>query len=210
MSIRSRQQVLTNPRTALVLALALMGSAAQAALITQSTALNQNVTQNGFTNSAAQSFFSFATVFNQFNPALGTLNSAKLEWTTTGHITAIGNLEASATLSYQGQSAVKNADTDGNPPNDVDFLFNGNSILALAGLLGVGTVDLGNFTGTVSNAGGFFPWGANLSALGTISLVYDYTVADTGGGPGRGVPEPAPLALLALALAGLALTRRRA
>jgi MYXO-CTERM domain-containing protein len=194
---------------AVAIAAATLCMSAQAALITQTININGNATLGGFTNGAPQVFFSLPSVFNQFNAA-GSLTSATVSWTTTGVATASGNLEAQGALSFLGQSASINVDTDGNPANGQSFSFSGTqNIVSLAPLLGSGTVDLGSFVGTMANVGGLFPWGGTLSATGTMTLVYDY-VADTGGGPPTPtLPEPTSLALAAVAAAGFAFARRQ-
>lgn len=199
-----RNVVLRNLTAVLSCSAALfLAGAANAALVVQSVPINQSISSGG-TNGAELQFFSVDTTFNQFDVALGVLNSATLSWNVTGHILVTSNMEGQAKLSFRSASVTKNADSDGSPPNDVDFVFNSSEALALAGLTGIGTVDLGDFVGSVREVAGFFPWSATLSALGSVSLTYDYTPDRDP--PPPGVPEPATLALAGLTLLGL---RRR-
>lgn len=188
-----------------------MGVGAQAATVTQTINVNSSATLSGFTNVGPHTFFTLPSVFDQFDSGTGTLTGASVSWTTTGQARADGNLEAQGRLTFRGQSASVNVDTDGSPANDQTFSFNGTDTFAsLVPLLGIGTVNIGDFVGTMSEVGGLFPWGGFLSVSGTMTLTYEYTANSTGGGgTGGGVPEPSPLALAALVLAGLALTRRQ-
>ena len=187
-----------------VLAFAAFG--AQAAIVTQTLTIDVNQQSPSFTNSGPHTIFSLPTSFDQFGLA-GTLNSATLSWDLTGTLLMQGDLEGEAVLSYRGESVSQRADTNGNPPNNASFPFSRAGLsLALAGLVGSGDVDLGPLVGTVANVGGLFPWSANLSVLGSITLVYDYTATAP---PPNPVPEPSALALAGLGLAGLAMARRK-
>lgn len=197
--------------TRLILAGALVTafcSTSQAALLTDTFNFTEIITKTGFNTATPKIFIDFAPSLDQFNPALGTLNSASVSWNVTGHIRMFGNLEGQAVLSYNGRSASKNADTDGSPPNDVDFSFVDSVSLSSALVEGTGTFNGGDsFVGTVANVGGTFPWGASLHASGRITVTYDYTPVIRP--PGGNVPEPGSLALMGLGMiAGLCAVKR--
>lgn len=189
-------------RLSLAAALGLASHTAHAATITQELAVSENVTLAGFSNGATQQFFSIVPTFNLFDTSLGTLNSATLSWNVTGHVTLAGNFGATAYLSYSGKSVSKAADTDNDPPNDVDFSFIDSLALATASVEGLGPTNFGPFVGSIGNHSGYFTWGGTLTANGKISLVYDYTVNPST------VPEPGVLALLGLVAAAAPLRRR--
>lgn len=194
------------PGALLAILLAVNCGASHAEFLRHNVAIDEEVTQVGLTSAAAKTFFSVATEFDRFDPALGTLNSAMLSWQIDGHVTMLGNLEGQAVLAYNGKSASRNADTDGNPPNDVDFSFFDFVELDNTLVEGLGRFSAGDFVGTVSNIGGFFPWGAQLSARGFVTVTYDYTPIVL---PPGTVSEPGSLALLGLSLIGALGTNRR-
>jgi len=188
---------------AIVGAMALGGTAAQASIITQTD--NFGPLSNTLTHLTTGGPYTFVTAspsFNQFNSVLGTLVSASLSWTMTGSENGSGNFAGTGVFSYGGQSQTVTFDTITDPgPKTFDFA--GSELLSLAAVIGSGTITPSTFNGTIQQSG-YFPWSGSMTdVLGTVVLTYDYE------GTTAAVPAPASLLLFASGLGLFGLMRRR-
>jgi len=205
----------------LALALIAAAGAAQAATVTQSVALVEEVTE------IAQSFS-----FNKFDSALGTLNSVSitLDGAATSSASFINSAAQDQNFAFSSTLSLFLSGAGLNEQLDL-ALFNYPRTLTAVGTTDLGTVnaadslsvsaaDLAAFIGTgttsllcesgVSNTqnggGGNITVTQATTAGCGITVVYDYTVAAP---PPAPIPEPASMALIGLGALGLAAVRRR-
>jgi hypothetical protein len=176
------------------------GSApAQAGLMSiQTVSYNPSGANNNVTNGHLVTVFSLTPTFNMFDPALGTLVTATLQWTGAGSLTVFGNNEGVAVLSYGTSSDAETWNIYGGSTT-VNFSIGGSESLDPATVTGFGKVSKGNFMETYQLQQGFFPASFSTGPTsGTITLEYDYsngTIQTT-------APEPSTLGYV---LAGIVL-----
>ena len=171
---------------------------AQASTITQTLTLTPSGSNGNVTNGHLLLVFDVSPSFNQFNPALGPLNSAELVWTGSGSLTVTGNNEGVAVMSYETTSDAETWNIFGGS-TAVNFSLSGSELLNLATVTGTGTFHQGDFKETYQLQQGFFP--ATFSTgptTGTFTFTYDY-----------GTPEPASIMMVSAGIALLTLWFRR-
>src|SRR5882762_886525 len=117
-------------------------------VITQTISLNASGSNNNVTNGKTLTVFSLAPSFNKFDPALGTLFSATLQWTGTGSLVVGGNNEGRAIMSYETSSDTETWNIYGGSTT-LNFAIGGSeSLLDLTAVTGIGTFTRGTFLET--------------------------------------------------------------
>jgi len=184
---------------------------------TQTQNLSQSFTGN-VTATGNNPLIHIPLVFNKFDGSLGTLNTATLVINLSGGATmdsstcfapdpsfcfAQGSFNASA----PGKSATQLYNlSSNNKTASFSFSFSNPQSLALAGLIGSGTVTVGNFDLGILLSQGLFPDAATGNVHGTVDLVYDYS---TEPGIAPSVPEPASVSLLLSGLGAIGALRQK-
>lgn len=212
---------------------------AMASLMSLSTAAAATITQT-FTQPSSPTTWSVANIpFNQFNPALGTLNNVTLSFGGSFSQTEVITVPVGVPAqTITGLTAVADILIFG-APNFVDQItdisgsqtvisfpgvtigagtsqtftaagalgFGPASQLPIAPYIGVGTksFSLAGTDGFVVSGGGQASFGITTNSGGTLTLVYDYTVAP----PLSETPEPATFGMVGVAMAGLVYLRRK-
>jgi hypothetical protein len=195
---------------------ALACGSAFADTIVQPVSETPSGSSNNITNSAVLGVFSVTPTFNDFNPTLGTLNSATLTWSATGSLTVTGNNEGQAVMSYVTSSDTESWNIFGGSTT-VNFSISGTDDLSLASVTGTGTFNAGAFAETYQLQQGYFVPAASYSTgptSGTFTLTYVYTLPVQPPPPGNTVPEVSsvsylPAGMLLLVVALRARTRRQ-
>jgi hypothetical protein len=182
-----------------VLALGFGSGPARAGLMTvQTVSYSPSGSNNNVTNGHLVTVFSFTPTFNKFDPALGTLVTATLQWTGAGSLTVFGNNEGVAVMSYGTSSDAETWNIYGGSTT-VNFSISGSVSLDPATVTGTGKVSDGNFIETYQLQQGFFPASFSTGPTsGNVTLEYDYT----NGSIQTTAPEPSTLGY---ALAGIGL-----
>ncbi len=187
--------------------LSFAGTLAHAGVITQTVNLTASGSNNNVTNGHILTVFDLIPSFNQFNPATGTLVSATLGWSASGHLTVAGNNEGQAIMSYETSSDTETWNIYGGSTG-LTFSISGSESLNLAAVTGTGSFPQGHFKETYQLQQGFFPASfttGETASAGTFTLTYDYTTAnDT-----ASTPEPASFLYVSPAMAGFAFWLRR-
>jgi hypothetical protein len=181
------------------LALGFGSAPAQASLMSiQTVSYNPSGSNNNVTNGHLVTVFSVTPSFNMFDPALGTLVAATLQWTGTGSLTVFGNNEGVAVMSYGTSSDAETWNIYGGSTT-VNFSIGGSESLDLATVTGLGKLSKGSFMETYQLQQGFFPASFSTGPTsGNVTLEYDYT----NGSIQTAAPEPSTLGY---ALAGIVL-----
>lgn len=162
----------------------------RAATETFSDTLTPSGSDDNVTNGDQLTVFSDDVSFEQFNPSLGTLDSATLSWGATGSLTVGGNMEGQAIMSFI-TSDTETWNIFGGTTT-VGFSINGSEGLSLAGLTGTGGVSEGDFAETFQLQGGYFIPTVTYqtgASSGTFTITYNYTPA---GAPPPPPPPPPP------------------
>jgi hypothetical protein len=193
-----------------------LAAQAYASTITVSSSMSGSGTAHR-TTTGTSNLITFTPSFQQFDPSLGALQSATLDWAFSGTVTVTENQQlnpdwvwdvGNVAFNYGGTSQVKNYDTDVNPV----LTFNGptGSLgLSLPAVTGLGTFTNGAFLATFTMDQGTFPVDANGNATGQFLVTYNYL--KPGENPDGGnreaqadpVPEPSTYLLLAGGLAAV-------
>jgi len=186
------------------LLLALGSTPARAGLMSiQTASFNPSGANNNVTNGHVVTVFSVTPTFNQFDPALGTLTAARLQWNATGSLTVFGNNEGIATMSYATSSDTESWNIYGGS-TVLNFSISGSTLLDLTTVTGTGKVSDGAFKETYQLQQGFFPAQFSTGPTnGTITLEYDYYV----GSAIQDAPEPSTFGYVLTGLALVALGR---
>lgn len=185
----------------------LTAAAANATTITENTTIGPLTNTLTETTGGPYTFISTSAVFNQFDPSLGTLNSAALAWTITGSEGGSGNYAGTGVFNFGGQTQTVTFDTVSNP-GPKDFNFTGSTAVNLASVTGLGTYS-SLFTATMQQSG-LFPWTGTMTLdASQITLTYVYTPAAPPPPPPPEVPEPATLAVFGISLLGFGALRLR-
>jgi|ERR1017187_5956711 hypothetical protein len=189
---------------------ALACGSAFADTIVQPVTESPSGSNNNITNSDVLGVFSVTPTFNEFNPSLGTLDSATLTWSATGSLTVTGNNEGQAIMSYDTSSDTEtwNINSFGGS-STMNFSISGTDDLSLGSVTGTGTFNAGAFAENYQLQQGYF-FGNSFSTgptSGTFTLTYDYTLPVPPPPPGNTVPEvssvsyfPAGILLFVVAL----------
>ena len=133
-------------------------------------------TLSNLTTGGPYTFLQSAPTFQQFDPSLGTLTGTTLTWNIGGSENGTGNFAGTGTFSYAGQTQVVTFDTVSDP-GPKPFNFNG-SVSYTGPVTGLGTFAPSTFTGIIEQSG-YFPWSGSMSAVGFVSIRYQYTPAGT-------------------------------
>jgi hypothetical protein len=170
---------------------ALACGSAFADTIVQPVSESPSGSESGITNSDVLGVFSVTPTFNEFNPTLGTLDSATLTWSASGSLTVTGNNEGQAVMSYDTSSDTETWNIFGGS-TAVSFSISGTDDLSLASVTGTGTFNAGAFAETYQLQQGYFIPAASYSTgptSGTFTLTYVYTLPVPPPPPGNTVPE---------------------
>lgn len=163
------------------------------------------------TQSGTSTFMTDTPTFDQFDPSVGNLTAATLEFDIDGtaslttSVFAVGYVQ----FNYNGQNQKINFDTD----NTRNLTFtgpDGTANLDLTAVTGLGTFDLGQFSAQYNMSQGTFPSGADTTATLKFTLTYTYDAVTPP--PPPAVPEPSTFALLGiggLALVGFGKRRKQ-
>jgi hypothetical protein len=178
--------------------------------ITQPVTETPSGSDNNVSNSDVLGVFSVTPTFNEFNPSLGTLDSATLTWSATGSLTVTGNNEGQAIMSYDTSSDTEtwNISSFGGSMT-VDFSINGTDALSLSSVTGTGTFNAGAFSETYQLQEGFFPDSYTTGPTsGTFTLTYGYTPEAPPPPPTNPVPEISSVSYLSTTILLLAVVLR--
>jgi hypothetical protein len=193
-------------RVAWALLLGLGSVPAQAAFLTsQSVSFTPSGSDSNVTNGKTVTVFSVTPSFTKFDPGLGTLTAATLEWVGTGSLVVGGNNEGQAIMSYALSTDTETWNIYGGSTT-LNFSISGSEALDPVAATGIGTFSPTKFTETYQLQQGFFP--ATFStgpSSGTFTLEYDYSNGAT-----EVAPEPSSMtyAFSSMALLGLWICRR--
>lgn len=192
--------------------MAALGGRLEAATLTFETSLNGTGSAS-YTNQFGNpyTYMSQSVSLPQFNPALGSLTSAVLEWDFGGSSTVsppdFAGAWTTGTLSYTFRNSTVAQPYNISTPTAFTFLGpDGNAdLLAGGGVTGTGTFAAGTFVATIFvGPQTLYPVGVTGDFSGLVKLTYAYTPPN--GGPS--VPEPATLMLVGAGLGGVVLRRR--
>jgi hypothetical protein len=181
--------------------------------------LTQNVNGSGtgsVSNLNPVAFISNAITFDQFDPALGTLTSAMLNWDldSAAIVTPpapVPNGSPNPFMSGDVRFAFRSSSVSGSFSNATTvqhFAFtgpDGSASLALAPVIGNGTFTAGTIEAILDLASPtLFPVGVSGDYRGTVNLTYVYEPIR-----GQDAPEPATLLLLGSGLTAAAAARKK-
>jgi hypothetical protein len=190
-----------------VLLLSLGSVPAQATLMSsQTVSFNPSGSNNNVTNGHLVTVFNVTPTFNKFNPGLGTLLAATLQWVGTGSLIVGGNNEGVAIMSYALSADTETWNIFGGSTT-LNFSISGSESLDLAASTGTGTFSPSNFTETYQLQQGFFPATFSTGTTsGNFTLEYDYF-----NGAIQPAPEPSTMAggFWGMAALGLWILRNR-
>ena len=160
--------------TACALLLGVGNSPARANLITaQTVTLNPAGSDNNVTNGHTVTVFSLEPLFNMFDPKVGNLVSATLQWVASGSMVVGGNNEGQAIMSYASAADTETWNIYGGSTT-LTFSLNGSESLDLAKVTGTTTFFPSLFTETYQLQQGFFPATFTARSTGTFTLEYSY------------------------------------